>query len=90
MYSTKGEARSGSVEIIFHEQIGAHNITVVKAESSNELVEWIGQFLKDNGIEDTVSLGEFEKPLKDYMGRGFRYYVLDIITVTSKEKSIQP
>ncbi|RLI42207.1 hypothetical protein DRO59_04855 [Candidatus Bathyarchaeota archaeon] len=90
MYSTKGEARSGSVEVVFHEKIGAHNITVVKAVDATELVDWIGNFLQANSVDKTVSLGDFESVVKDYMGRGFRYYALDLITVTSDEKSVDP
>ncbi len=89
-YSTWGEARSGSVEIIFHEKIGAHNITVVKATSAVELVDWIQNFLQTNNLNETVSLGDFEPIVKDYMGRGFRYYVLDLISVTANEKSVDP
>jgi hypothetical protein len=89
-YSTRNKARSGSVEVIFHEEIGAHNITVVRAGNAVELVDWIGQFLKANGVNEAVSLGDFDKPVKDYMGRGFHYYVLDLITVTPDEKSVDP
>ncbi len=90
MYSTKGEARSGSVEILFHEKIGAHDITVVRATSAAELVDWIENFLQTNNLNETVSLGDFEPTVKDYMDRGFRYYVLDLISVTVNEKSVDP
>jgi len=78
-FSTEKDVRSGSVEVVFHEEIGAHNITVVRAGDAVELVNWIGQFLKANGVNEAVSLGNFDKILKDYMGRGFRYYVLDLL-----------
>jgi hypothetical protein len=90
MYDTEGKARSGSVEIVFHEQIGAHNITVVNASVTSELNSWIGNFLESSGVEYDVSLGSFESVIEDYMNRGFRYYVLDLITVSSEEKSVDP
>ena len=90
MYSTKSEARSGSVEVVFHEEIGAHDITVVRATDAGELVDWIENFLQANNVNETVSLGDFEPVVKDYMGRGFRYYVLDLITATSDERSVDP
>jgi hypothetical protein len=90
MYSAEKDARGGSVEVVFHEEIGAHNITVVRATVAVELVDWIESFLRANDVDETVSLGEFEPAVKDYMGRGFRYYVLDLITVTSDEKSVDP
>ena len=90
----KGESynniRAGSVEVVFHEEIGAHDITVVRATNVGELVDWIDSFLQSNNVNETVSLGDFEPVVKDYMGRGFRYYVLDLITVIPDEKSVDP
>jgi len=90
MYDTEGKARSGSVEVVFHEQIGAHNITVVTASVTSELGSWMENFLEDSGVEYEVSLGSFESVIEDYMNRGFRYYVLDLITVSPEEKSVDP
>lgn len=84
------EARAASVEVLFHEEIGAHDITVVRATGAVELVDWIENFLQANNVNETVSLGDFEPVVKDYMGRGFRYYVLDLITVTPDERSVDP
>lgn len=89
-YDTEGQARSGSVEVVFHEEIGAHNITVVKASDTSELASWMDNFLEDSGVNDVVSLGNFESVVEDYMNRGFRYYVLDLITVSSEERSVDP
>jgi len=90
MFDSKNEARSGSVEIVFHEEIGAHNITVVKASDTSELSIWMGDFLENSGFADVVSLGSFEPVVEDYMKRGFRYYVLDLITVSLEERSVDP
>jgi hypothetical protein len=89
-YDSKNEARSGTVEVVFHEEIGAHNITVVKATDAPELSSWMNNFTGDNSINDKVSLGNFETTVKDYMNRGFNYYVLDLITVSSEERSVDP
>jgi hypothetical protein len=90
MYSTKNDARSGSVEVVFHEEIGAHNITVVKAGDPSELVDWMGAFLAESGVDEEISLRNFESVVKNYMNRGFRYYVLDLITVSPEERSVDP
>jgi len=90
MYGGKNEVRSGSVEVVFHEEIGAHNITVVKAIDTSELSSWMENFLENSGVDDVVSLGSFESVVEDYMNRGFRYYVLDLITVSSEERSVDP
>ena len=84
------DVRSGSIEIVFHEEIGAHNITVVKASDTSELSEWMDTFLKASDVDDMVSLGNFETVVEDYMTRGFHYYVLDLITVSSEDRSVDP
>jgi len=89
-YDTEGQARTGSVEVIFHEEIGAHNITVVKASDTSELGSWMDTFLEASGVNDVVSLGDFESVVEDYMNRGFRYYALDLITVSWEKRSVDP
>ena len=86
----KDGARAGSVEVVFHEEIGAHDITVVKATDAAELVDWMQNFLQANNVTETISLGDFEPAVENYMGRGFHYYVLDLITVGPDEKSVDP
>jgi len=92
LYGTLGKegARAGGVDVVFHEKIGAHDVTVVMATGSSELVDWMEDFLEENSVTETPSLGNLEPAVEDYMGRGFRYYVLDIITVSSEERSVDP
>lgn len=87
---SEGDVRGKSVEVVFHEKIGAHDIRVVRATGAVELVDWIEDFLQTNNMTETVSLGEFEPAVEDYMGRGFRYYVLDLVTVGPDERSVNP
>ncbi|NIR86784.1 DUF2330 domain-containing protein [Candidatus Bathyarchaeota archaeon] len=84
------EVQASSVQVVFHEKIGAHDITVVSATEADELIDWVEDFLQANDVDESVSLGDFEPVVKDYMGRGFRYYVLDLITVTTDERSVDP
>jgi len=89
-YSDKQGARSGSVEILFHTQIGAHNITVVKAKDGAELVSWASGFLSGSGVNKEISLGSYESVVDSYMKKGFRYFVLDLVTFSPEEKSVDP
>lgn len=82
----KGEG----VDIVFHEKIGSHDVTIVKAGDSSELVGWMRDFLRNSNITQEVSLQSFEQVVEDYMARGFRYYVLDLITVSPDQKSVEP
>ncbi len=89
-YSTTDNARAGSVEVLFHEEIGAHNITVVEASDSGALIDWMNGFLSASGVDQEVTLQDFESVVDDYMSRGFKHYVLDLITFSPEERSIDP
>ncbi len=89
-FSNTYDARSGSVEVLFHEQIGAHNITVVEAGVASALVDWANSFLSASGVNQEIALQNFESVVEDYMGRGFRHYVLDIMAFSPEQRSIDP
>ncbi len=89
-YSTTDNARAGSVEVLFHEEIGAHNITVVEASDSGALIDWMNGFLSASGVDQEVTLQDFESVVDDYMSRGFKHYVLDLIMFSPEERSIDP
>jgi len=78
------------VKVIFHEKIGMHDITVVEANNVSELVGWVDEFLVQNGIDQEVSLSDFESVLEEYMSRGFEVYALDLVELSSEQKSVEP
>jgi hypothetical protein len=82
--STKG------IEVTFHEKIGAHDITVVKAADASELTSWAEDFLESSNVTQQVSLVNFETVIEEYMARGYRYFTLDIIHVSADQKSVEP
>lgn len=89
-FGTRDSARMGSVEVLFHEEIGAHNITVVTANDAVGLVSWANTFLSSNGASRNITLGSFQTAIQDYMSRGFRHYALDLVTFEPQEKSVDP
>ncbi len=77
-------------EIVFHEKIGAHDITVVKAADSAALVQWAERFLEEVGIKHEVSSPKLESLVEGYIARDINYFVFDLIEVTPQPKSIEP
>ncbi len=78
------------VEITFHKKIGAHDVTVIRASNASELIYWAEDFLRESGIRQRFTLHSFTSVIEDYMARGFRYFVLDLITVTPEPNSVNP
>ena len=78
------------IEVTFHEKIGAHDITVVNASDALALTEWVENFLEENEISREISLQNFESAIEGYMARGFRFFVIDLIEMSSQQKSVEP
>ena len=88
-YKGEGPVPPG-MEIVFHEKIGAHDITVVKASDPAELLKWAEEFLKSAGIEHSISSPRLESLAEEYIARGIKFFVFDLIEVGSEPKSIEP
>jgi len=85
------EKELGGFEIVFHERIGAHDITVVKATSIDELINFILDYARKIGLSQIPFLDEKARDiLQDYSTRGFNYWVLDFVDIYSTTKSIEP
>jgi hypothetical protein len=76
-----------AVEILFHERIGAHDITVAKANDYVGFVEWARNFVGEAGF----SLPSRAEPIiEQYIKDDVRYFVFDIVEITEQESSIEP
>ena len=76
------------VEVIFKKMIGPHKIALIKAESASDVVEWVLEYAKSLEVPLNFNLKELEQVLSDYIERGFRYFVVDIIDL--KQYVIEP
>ena len=84
----KGEGRGP--EIVFHERIGAHDITVVKAHGAEELIDFLRDYASRKGLESLKITERVKEIIEDYLRRGFNYWVLDLVEVGGKVRSIDP
>ena len=67
--------------MLYSKQIGAHDLVVVKAESSKDLENWA----KKN-LNFTISYDIFER----YINKGYKYFVFDKIRVDSEVRTVEP
>jgi len=81
----------GGLEVVFHERIGAHDVTIVKATSLTELAGFMSDYLEKIGLDKRVAVTEETKwILSDYMARGFNYWVFDLVDLYSTTRSLEP
>jgi len=85
-----GKGGERGPEIIFHERIGAHDIMVVKAHGVEELISFLRDYASREGLENLRITEKIEEIVKDYLQRGFNYWVLDLVEVGGKVRSIDP
>ncbi|MDI6883882.1 MAG: DUF2330 domain-containing protein [Hadesarchaea archaeon] len=78
------------VEIVFHENIGAHNITVVMSDNAKELVDWAENYLDNQGIAYNLSSTKMENLTTRYIENGINYFVFDLIDLGQSWKSVDP
>ncbi|MEM2122416.1 MAG: DUF2330 domain-containing protein [Candidatus Bathyarchaeia archaeon] len=77
--------------MVFHEQIGAHDVSVVEASSLEDLARFISKLAAETGLPEGPSVsGKARAILEDYLERGFRFWVLDVVDLTSNPGSIEP
>ena len=79
------------VQIVRHERIGAHDITVAKATDAQALVKWAGRYVSGLGIQmDSQAEERLQSAASDYIQRGFGYFVFDVVKLTRRAKSVEP
>lgn len=79
------------LEIVFHKRIGAHDITVVKATSTEELLKFLLSYTKEMNISQTSFIREKTRLiLEDYLIRKFNYWVFDLVDLYSTARTTEP
>ncbi len=87
---TMGGVPYGGVEITFHQRIGVHDLTVVRAEDAQELISWIENFLQAIEIEYEALPSDLEDLFSSYMEDGINFFAVDVIDANSTTKSVEP
>lgn len=85
-----GKGGERGPEIIFHERIGAHDIMVVKAHGVDELIDFLKDYASREGLENLRITEKVKEIVNDYLQRGFNYWVLDLVELNGKIRSIDP
>jgi len=78
------------VEITFHQKIGVHDLTVVRAEGAQELISWVDSFLQNIEIEYEELPSNLEDLFSMYVEDGINFFAVDVIDVNSTVKSVEP
>ena len=78
------------IEITFQEQIGAHDVTVVKVNDLDYFLDWIKDFSEEKGLEIKQISSGFKQGVANYLKRDIKYFVFDVVETDGEEESINP
>ncbi len=84
------KAPENAGKITFHERMGAHDLAVVEVLDSAYFSEWVLEFLAKKGATQADMPDEFLTIIDNYLDRGFKWFVFDVIETSDKVQSRQP
>ncbi|MBS7623791.1 DUF2330 domain-containing protein [Candidatus Bathyarchaeota archaeon] len=85
-----GAEDKARLDIMFHERIGAHDVTVVRATSAEDLSRFIADYARGMNIPQPGIVERTRQILTDYLERGFNYWVFDLVNLQSDTRSLEP
>ncbi len=87
---TMGRGEGPGIEIVFHEKIGAHDVTVLRVDDSGQFEEWANRYLEESNMVGRVDSAKLAFFVESYIENEISYFVLDLIEVSSEARSIEP
>jgi len=76
--------------VTWHEQIGAHDISIIQLVESETFVTWVRDYLDSLGVEHEIVTDTMAALIQEYITDGFVWFVFDIITLGDVTVSNEP
>lgn len=89
-FGKKTGAPTAGIEITFQQEIGAHDVTVVKVNNLDDFLNWIKSFAQGKGLVVKEISQEFREGIESYLKRDIKYFIFDVINAGEEKESIQP
>ncbi|MFA5391913.1 MAG: DUF2330 domain-containing protein, partial [Candidatus Omnitrophota bacterium] len=90
VWSDSKETGAPAVEIMLQKMIGAHDVTVVRVNNSEEFSNWIDGFAAGKKLEKKQVSEAFKSGLTSYLKRGINYFVFDVASLSDEKTTIKP
>lgn len=87
---TMAPGDEAGVEIVFQEQIGAHDITVAKVNDLDYFLNWVQDFAEGKGFGQKEVSSEFRNGVENYLKKDIKYFVFDVIETGNEKESVKP
>ncbi len=94
LFMSRKRSKSGRtlvpIEIKLSQQIGLHDVTVIKINELSDFTRWVRAFFSKKGLEFTNDLSRFYEAAQEYVDRGIHYFVFDYVSLKTETQSIEP
>jgi len=82
--------RTPGGEVTFHEQIGAHDISVTHLLNPESFVEWVKTYLASIDIEGDIISDDMKDLIDEYISEDFQWFVFDVVTIGVETMTNEP
>jgi hypothetical protein len=94
-YGGEGEAEGenqfgNGVKIEFEKTIGPHNVTAVRVENIDGFINWVGNYLSAQGINNVSYIEGTNEVISHYLSQNINYFVFDEINIIKNTTSVEP
>jgi len=84
----EGASLSPPVDVLFSKKLGAHDVTAIRILDGDHFASWVKAFFKTKGFvydpDKAVAVA------KDYLARGFPYFVFDYLVLENGNTVVDP
>jgi hypothetical protein len=84
------EEKGPSVEILYQESIGDHDVTVIKVNDVTDFKEELMEIVEDIGIDIDEWPDGMNRVITNYTLKGCNYFTVDNYPIYKKEKTVDP
>jgi len=77
-------------EVTFHEQIGAHDISVTHLLDPESFIDWVKEYLETLDIEGDIISDDMKNVIDEYIEDDFQWFVFDAVTIGTETVTNEP
>jgi len=74
-------------EVVLHEKIGAHDISVAHVLDAKGFIGWVEEYLKKRGVKNPTIPASLKQSVTDYLKEKYTWFVFDVVSLDEKPKT---
>ncbi len=88
--SFRGRSGRPAGEVVRHETIGAHELSLTRVIDANGFCDWAEEYLRSQGADAPRVNPLMRSAIEGYMAKGFEWFVYDVVELGTNIKTNEP